>query len=234
MANSSANVYVDLASYGASSNGLSAPALLTIVNDFCSISALFYTSVDSLPADALSLPFLDSLDYITGGNFITFSNFIGGALVMPNVINISDQSAINVNTLVLTDKTGRGNCSLVSPSGASFQFKGVRLGFENINGNFTLGQEKSGFTWTNTGAPDVTVTLPSGAALGTTALFTRTGGTISSNPTSVGRIWHSTQGNFRPIGSGIILATSGCKIGLVCDGSSRWYPTIEEGTINTI
>lgn len=152
----------------------------------------------------------------------------------PNLIHRSDAAAINVSTLILTDKSGDGNCTIQTvASGVSNQFLGIRYGFENITGVYTIPQHKSGYTWTNTNVASgvAAAILPTGALVGTSALFIRTGGMMRITPPVGGAIWATESGYFRPDRQSIYLQSSGAKIGLVCNGSDDWYPYLEEGTI---
>lgn len=231
--NSSSNVYVDIDSI-INSVSLSPPYVnqVNFLKDF-SISIPNITEIRSVPADSLAEPFYDVLEYLSS-SFLVFTNNIEGNILMPNIIYTGDSASINVSTLVLADKMGSGNCILTSPSGTSYIMKGVRLGFENITGNMTIEQHRSGYTWTNLGAGNITVTLSSGLATGTTALFIRTGGAMNINPSPSGRIWNMAGGFFYSQGSGLLMASSGSKLGLICDGNNRWYPTMEYGTINPL
>lgn len=235
--NSSANLWINLQEVSPETVGvcLSAPIQFQIDwGQYSSLSLPIMVAADILPLDILGPPVnaVSSLDFITG-SFISFTNYIGDILVMPNIIHIGDEGALNVNTIVIADKTGRGNSTLVSPSGAAFQIKGLRLGYENISGVYNMPLHKSGFTWTNTGA-DATLRLPVNVPIGTSASVVRTGSTFVINPTASGKIWNSTGGFFRSLGSGIFLASSGAKISLLSDGSNGWIPSLEEGTISAL
>lgn len=151
---------------------------------------------------------------------------------MAHRIHISDTSSISVDTLVLADKSGTGPCTVQPPSGTSIQMLGLRQGYSNITSNRTIGLHESNYVWTNSGASSLTMTLPSGALEGFSVWLVRTGGAITVNPTSVGRIWNTSNGTFRSVGTTVEMASSGCKLKLICDGSDGWYPTLEEGTIS--
>lgn len=235
--NSSANLWLNLEEVSPETVGVCFSAPVQIELDWSQYSILgppIFVGVDILPIDILGPPVqaFSSIDFITG-SFISFSNYIGDVLVMPNIIHIGDEGALNVNTIIIADKTGRGNATIISPSGAAFQISGLRLGYENISGVYNMPLHKSGFTWTNTGVT-ARLNLPSGVPVGTSASIVRTGQTFVISPLGSGRIWNSTAGFFRSPGSGIFLAASGSKISLMSDGSNGWIPSLEEGTISAL
>lgn len=156
-----------------------------------------------------------------------------GGEIMNNLIQASDSSAIQVTTLLIANKAGTGPASLVAPTGTSYILKGVRFGRYNLvdENPVQMGQEQSGFVWSNTGSVGGTVLLPSGALEGTSALFIRTGGPISVVPDATSRIFAPASGYFRPFGQSIILSGSGTRVGLQYDGSGNWITTMENGTI---
>jgi hypothetical protein len=151
---------------------------------------------------------------------------------MANIVHLSNAATLAVTNLVMSDKAGTGPCVVQPPSGTSIAMLGLRQGYNNQTGDYTLLPHQSNYVWTNTGASALTYTLPSGSPNGYTAWFCRTGGVLSVSPSTVGRIWHSSSGLFRSTGTSVSLASMGSKIRLVCDGNNGWYPTLEEGTIN--
>lgn len=204
-----------------------------VAEDTSTLSPPAYLAVDAVPIDTLSCPFSDVIRFITSAAFTNFSTHIGDLTVMPDIIQISDSSSINVSTMVLSNKAGTGDMVMTPPSGCSYQIKGARFGLENLTANYTIPQHKSGYVWTNVSATGtITASLPSGASIGTTALFIRTGPSIVISTFPGNRIWLSASGFFKPSGQAATLASSGAKMGLICDGSNGWYPTIEEGTIS--
>jgi hypothetical protein len=212
-------------------SNLSAPVKLQVITGKQYLSAPSRVAVVAVPLDTLSAPTADVVSYITFP-YISFTTFVGDIEVMPDIIQIADTSSINVSTLVLSDKAGTGDCVLVPPSGASYQLKGTRVGFENATDNYTIPQHKSGYVWTNTSVTgSITLTLPSGARIGTSAMFLRTGAQVTVAPPANGQIWHSESGYFRPAGQSVALTASGTRLALICDGSNGWYPTLEQGTI---
>lgn len=148
-----------------------------------------------------------------------------------NIIQIADVSSFRVGRLTLSDKSRVGPCILSPPSGLSIMFKGFRYNLISTAFDYFIAKHESGQTWINLTQSPILFTLPSGAEIGTTARFLRTGGVISISPNSNGSIWHSTSGLFRPTGQTIKLASSGAMAGLISNGENGWYPIIEKGII---
>lgn len=168
--------------------------------------------------------YVDALDFVLGGL---------QTLAMGNIIHKSDSSEIQVTNLVISDVNGTGASTISSPSGTAYQFKGARVAIENNINSYSIPQHKSGYIWTNTGAlASITGILPTGALEGTSAYFIRTGPEVYIDPGASAKIYIPESGFFRGAGEMAHMASSGARIALICDGSNKWYPMIELGTID--
>jgi hypothetical protein len=234
--NSSATLSINFENLALETVGtsLSAPVVLQVIfGPLRYLSMPVGLGVVAVPVDTLSMPVEDVASYIDSPAFTNFTTYIGDQELMPDIIQIAENSSINVTTLVMTNKDGTGDCVMVPPSGSAFQLKGMRVGMENLTANYTIPQHKSGYVWTNVSATGtITATLPSGARIGTVATFLRTGPAIAVSVVPNARIWLSASGYFRPNGQAVTLASSGAKLSLMCDGNNGWYPQLEEGTIS--
>jgi hypothetical protein len=150
---------------------------------------------------------------------------------MPNIIQQAEVSSFKLGTFEIADKRGTGNATIQPVESGAILLGGNRSQLTIATSNRDILQHESCQVWINTGAAAVEFLLPTGAAIGTAAYFIRTGGEISVNPTSEADIWSSASGLARPAGQRVFLASSGAKFAVVSDGNNRWYPILEEGTI---
>lgn len=142
-----------------------------------------------------------------------------------NIIQQATISSFKTDELILSDRSGSGNMVLAAASGQSILLLGNtnRLATQTVNYNINISESCA--IWLN-GTNPVQYTLPNNAPSGMAALFVRTGGQLSISP-NTGRFWHSTSGLFQATGATVILATSGAKYGVVCDGNNGWIPILE-------
>lgn len=189
-----------------------------------SIGNLIKFEIESVELSFGPTSYIDAIDFLLGG----------GQLVMAGeIIHRSDTSELQVSNLTITDKTGTGPAILSAPSGSAYQFRGARVSIENNIDSYSIPQHKSGYVWTNTGAVAATTgVLPSGALEGTSAYFIRTGPEVYIDPGVSAQIYIPESGFFRSAGQMAHLASSGARIGVVCDGANNWYPLIELGIID--
>lgn len=149
-----------------------------------------------------------------------------------NIISKSTEAEINCDSIEFSDSSTSGSMTIFPKStSTSYQFTGVRCGIENNVNSFSVTQEKSGYIWTNYGAPStITCSLPSGALEGTSVFVVRTGPDIFITPVGA-TMFVPESGLFRETGASVRLASSGSSYGLISNGNNQWYPIFEYGSI---
>lgn len=163
----------------------------------------------------------------------TMPNFIAGLFVMGNVIQSTENSNLDVTNLTVADRSGSGNATWSTPAGASTQLNGFRFNTENRTSSFEMTLEKSGRVWTNTGAGEITASLPSGAPQGWFAWIKRTGtGGITIQPGANDKLLYGTNEIVKSDGAAGRLASSGSYAVIFADVSSDWVLAMSGGMIS--
>lgn len=150
---------------------------------------------------------------------------------MSDTIYKGTTGQIFVNTLVLTDKAGSGECTVQSNSGSAWLVRGSRFGYQVFTISSIITNSDSGKTISNVGAgAAVEITLPSAPGAGIHFDFVRIAPqALRVNPPAGSQIIYS--GGTMADGEYLELASNGAKLSVISDGSGNWIATAEFGTL---
>lgn len=163
----------------------------------------------------------------------TFAALAGGFLFMGNIIQRAQESAIQVSTLTIANEDGTGSASIVAPTGAVIQVKGLSNFYSEHTSDFAISIEESFSIHSNRGAGTViNASLPANAPAGFTTGIARMGPQMNVRPSDAAeRIWMPASGYYKLPGESLFMTASGTSAFFTKGSNSDWIPLFPAGTL---
>lgn len=150
---------------------------------------------------------------------------------MSDTLFEGDNGQIFADNIILTNKAGNGESSIVAASGSAWTAKGFKTQYAVALPNDFVFRYDSGKTISNYGLGQIsTITLPASNGPGIIFNFVRLDSyAMRINPQGSNAIIYS--GGQMAGGEYLELASNGAKLSIVSDSSDNWVAIHEEGTL---